>query len=43
MEKKYLVQFKNNSRTYSSKKKTNAFMKFAKRLTSLGDVINSIE
>ncbi|MFA6796796.1 MAG: hypothetical protein WCR63_04430 [Bacilli bacterium] len=43
MEKKYLVQFKNNSRTDNNKKKGNAFTKFAKRFTSLGDIINSVE
>lgn len=43
MEKKYLVQFKNNSKSYNSKRKSNVFVKFAKRLSSLGNVINSVE
>ncbi len=42
MEKKYLVQFTNSSKS-NNKKKTNAFIRIAKSLASIGDVINSIE
>jgi hypothetical protein len=42
MEKKYLVQFTNNSKS-NNKKKTNAFVRIARSLASMGDTINSIE